>query len=429
MKLNLFKAPKHCKKERTMSKKGLAICSSPAKGDSSPGILVFILTLGVFGIINTEMGVVGILPLIAETFQVTVPDAGWTVSVFALVVAFSGPVMPPLFSGFNRKAVMLLSSGIFALGNAISMLTTDFAVILLARAIPAFFHPVYVSMAFTVAAASVSPEEAPKAVAKVFIGVSAGMVLGVPVTSFIASQSSFSMAMLFFTAVNVCVFLATLLFVPSMPVKKRLSYGAQLKVLKKSITWHSIMAVTFINGAVFGLFSFFSDFLKSITGFSFKMISIVLFIYGAANIIGNIMAGRLLAKNAAKTLKIIPFILAAAYLMLFFLGELPAAMMFIALFLGILAGIAANNNQYMLANAAPEAPDFANGLFLTSTNFGTAAGTAVCGLFITQMGTSYVILGVMLFLLIGIVSVGLRSRTSARIQASRVEYSLEQLYH
>ena len=43
---------------------------------NSGGLLVFILTVGVFGIINTEMGVVGILPLIATTFNVSVPQAG-----------------------------------------------------------------------------------------------------------------------------------------------------------------------------------------------------------------------------------------------------------------------------------------------------------------------------------------------------------------
>lgn len=63
----------------------------------SPGRLVAILTFGVFGIINTEMGIVGIIPQIAETFGVTVPQAGWTVGVFALVVAVSAPVMPLLF--------------------------------------------------------------------------------------------------------------------------------------------------------------------------------------------------------------------------------------------------------------------------------------------------------------------------------------------
>ena len=45
----------------------------------SGALLVFILTAGVFGIINTEMGIIGILPLIAETFHVTVPCALWTV--------------------------------------------------------------------------------------------------------------------------------------------------------------------------------------------------------------------------------------------------------------------------------------------------------------------------------------------------------------
>ena len=84
---------------------------------NSGGLLVFILTVGVFGIINTEMGVVGILPLIAETFKVSVPQAGWTVSVFALVVAASAPITPLLFSGVNRKKVMLLALGLFTLSN------------------------------------------------------------------------------------------------------------------------------------------------------------------------------------------------------------------------------------------------------------------------------------------------------------------------
>ena len=193
-------------------------------GSKHRNLLVFILTVGVFGIINTEMGVVGILPLIAETFGVTVPTAGWVVSAFALVVAISGPIMPLLFSGINRKKVMLIALGIFVLSNIVSILTTNFTVILIARIIPAIFHPIYVSMAFSVAATSVSKEQAPKAVSRIFIGVSVGMVLGIPVTSLIASETSFSIAMLFFAIVNALVFIATIFLIPSIPVKERLSY-------------------------------------------------------------------------------------------------------------------------------------------------------------------------------------------------------------
>lgn len=371
-------------------------------------LLVLILTIGVFGIINTEMGVVGIVPLIAETFNVTVPTAGWTVSAFAFVVAIAGPVMPLLFSGINRKKVMLLALGIFVISNIISMLTTNFTVILIARIIPAIFHPIYVSMAFSVAASSVPKEQAPKAVSRIFIGVSAGMVLGVPVTSLIAGETSFSVAMLFFALVNAAVFIATIFLVPSIPVKERLSYGAQMSVLKNAITWNSIIAVTFINGAMFGFFSFMSDYLKNITQLDFKLISIMLFIYGGANIIGNIIAGKLLVQIPSKTIKTIPFLMTGVYVALFFLGEITLAMGIIIFILGILAGIASNNCQYMITQAAPQAPDFANGLFLTSTNLGTAVGTAFCGMFITQFDTRYTVIGTFIFLALGIIFVFLR---------------------
>ena len=370
----------------------------------SGGLLVFILTVGVFGIINTEMGVVGILPLIAETFDVSVPQAGWTVSIFALVVAASAPVTPLLFLGVNRKKVMLLALGLFTLSNIISMLTTNFTVLLVARILPAFLHPVYVSMAFTVAAASVSKEKAPKAVSRVFVGVSAGMVLGVPVTSFIASEVSFSMSMLFFTVVNALVLIATILFIPSMPVKEKVSYGAQLSVLKRTVMWNSIIAVTLINGAMFGFFSYMSDYLKTVTEVSYSVISVVLLVYGLANIVGNVLAGKLLSINARRSIIIMPFALLVSYICLFITGEWITAMVIIILILGVLAGIASNNMQYMIAEAAPEAPDFAN--------LGTTIGTAVCGAFITEMGTRYSVFGALFFLIASIVFVYLRVRVA-----------------
>ena len=377
---------------------------------NSGGLLVFILTVGVFGIINTEMGVVGILPLIATTFNVSVPQAGWTVSVFALVVAASAPVTPLLFSGINRKKVMLLALGLFTISNVISMFTSNFTVLLIARILPAVLHPVYVSMAFTVAAASVSKEQAPKAVSKVFVGVSAGMVLGVPVTSFIASEVSFSMAMLFFTVVNALVFVATILFIPSMPVKEKVSYGAQLSVLKKTTMWYSIIAVTLINGAMFGFFSYMSDYLKKVTEVSYNVISAVLLVYGLANIVGNVMAGKLLSINARRSIILMPFALLVSYICLFIVGEWIGAMVIVILILGVLAGIASNNMQYMITDAAPEAPDFANGMFLTSANLGTTIGTGICGTFITEMGTRYSVFGSLLFLIASIVFVYLRVR-------------------
>jgi predicted MFS family arabinose efflux permease len=372
-------------------------------------LLIFILTIGVFGIINTEMGVIGILPTIADHFHVSISKAGLLVSLFALAVAVSGPTMPLLFSGMNRKKVMLLVLGVFVLGNIVSIFTTNFTLALVARIVPAFFHPIYCSLAFTVAADSVSKEEAPKAVSKVFIGVSAGMVVGVPIVSFIANAVSVEMAMAFFAIVNAIVFLATLIFVPSMPVEEKLSYGAQLSVLKKSITWLSIVAVILLNSAVFGVYSYLTEYLKTVTNMSSNTISLMLLIYGGANIIGNIAAGKLLTKNANKSVVIFPFALGAVYIILFLFGQFTIPMVILTLIWGILAGIGGNINQYWIMSSAPESPDFANGLFLTAVNLGTTIGAAAGGLFISELGTQYVIFVGLLSLLLSSVMIFLRN--------------------
>ncbi|WHX61103.1 MFS transporter [Peribacillus frigoritolerans] len=372
-------------------------------------LLIFILTIGVFGIINTEMGVIGILPSIADHFHVSISKAGLLVSLFALAVAVSGPTMPLLFSGMNRKKVMLLVLGVFVLGNIVSIFTTNFNLALVARIVPAFFHPIYCSLAFTVAADSVSKEEAPKAVSKVFIGVSAGMVVGVPIVSFIANAASIEMAMAFFAIVNAIVFLATLVFVPSMPVEEKLSYGAQLSVLKKSITWLSIVAVILLNSAVFGVYSYLTEYLKTVTNMSSNTISLTLLIYGGANIIGNIAAGKLLTKNANKSVVIFPFALGAVYIILFLFGQFTIPMAILTLIWGILAGIGGNINQYWIMSSAPESPDFANGLFLTAVNLGTTIGAAAGGLFISELGTQYVVFVGLLSLLLSSVMIFLRN--------------------
>lgn len=356
-------------------------------------LIVYILTLGVFGILNTEMGVIGILPLIAEHYQVSISTAGLLVSLFALAVAISGPILPLLFSRMNRKHVMLLVLGIFIVGSLVSVFTTNFTVLLIVRVVPAFFHPVYCSLAFTVAAASVRKEEASKAVAKVFIGVSAGMVLGVPVSSLIGTYTSLAYAMLFFAAVTTVAFVATLLFVPSMPVAERLSYGTQLRILRRSVTWLSIAGVIFMNGAVFGVYSYLAEYLKTVTNYAWNTISLMLFLYGSTNIVGNMIAGKLLANHALRTVKSYPFAMGAVYIMLFLMGQFSVPMAFIILMWGFLGGIGGNITQYWIVSAAPEAPEFANGVFLTSANLGTTIGAAVCGIFVSGISTQYVVMG------------------------------------
>ncbi len=312
------------------------------------------------------------------------------------------------------------------MGNIASVFVTNFNLLLIIRIALALFHPVYCSMAFTVAASSVKPEEAPKAVSKVFIGVSAGMVAGVPIASFIYSAFSYEMAMGFFAIVNVIVLVATLIFVPSMPVEERQSYGEQIAVLKKSILWVSIVAVILLNASVFGVYSYIAEYLETVTQMSPNTISLTLFVFSGANIIGNIVAGKVLTNSPIKSILTFPCALSVVYILLFFTGEFAVPMVIITFLWGVLAGgIMANINQYLISSSAPEAPDFANGLFISACNVGTTVGTAFGGLFISEMGTQYVILVGVLSLILGLVTIFLRNNMySPTKQISTEEYTI-----
>ncbi len=48
-------------------------------------LLILVLALGVFGIITTEMGIVGVLPQVTQKFNIPASQGGWLVSIVALV--------------------------------------------------------------------------------------------------------------------------------------------------------------------------------------------------------------------------------------------------------------------------------------------------------------------------------------------------------
>lgn len=374
-------------------------------------LIILILTIGVFGILNTEMGFIGLIPQIAERFGVSTSTAGWLVSIFAIGIAISGPIMPLLLSKLERKKVMIIVLLIFIISNIISVFTTSFTVLLIARVIPAIFHPVYIALAFSVASDSVNSKDAPKAVARVFIGVSSGMVVGVPIVNFLATQFNLSIALSFFALVNIIVLILTLIFIPKMPTKKSVTYGTQLSVLKRPLTWISILVSILFNAAIFGVYSYLTDYLNIVTEAPSHYVSIILFLYGISNILGNIIAGKLLTSIPQTAIFLLPFALIIIYVSMFGLGSFLIQMAIISIFWGTLAGISANITQYVITSSAPDAADLSNGIFLSAVNSGTTIGTFIGGIFITTLGSNYVIMVGILACVINILFILIRNKS------------------
>ena len=75
---------------------------------------------------------------------------------------------------------------------------------------------------------------------------------------------------------------------------------------------------------------------------SWTVISLVLFVYGLANIPGSVIGGNLLSKMPLKTAVAYPIVLGLLYVIMATLGTNPIMMAAIILVWGVLGGIGAN---------------------------------------------------------------------------------------
>ena len=88
----------------------------------NPNLLILIMTIGTFGILSTELGVIGILPQIAQYFNIGINYAGLFVSSFSITIAISSLFIPLIFSKYDIKKVFSLVLSIFVICSFVSAL-------------------------------------------------------------------------------------------------------------------------------------------------------------------------------------------------------------------------------------------------------------------------------------------------------------------
>jgi predicted MFS family arabinose efflux permease len=347
---------------------------------------LYVLALGAFGLITTELGIIGIMPQLSEAFGVSIQSAGWLLSGFALTVALAGPGMTLLFSGVDRKWSLCLVLGLFVVSNIGSAFAPSFGWLLALRVLPAILHPVFWSVAMSVAAASVAPEQSSRAVSIVFAGMSAGIVLGVPLASFVAGQAGWSGAFLVFSALNLVALLVHLACLPRMPVVGRHSIGSQLGVLRKGALWWNLVLQVVLTAAVFSIYGYMAEYLKQVAAMAPLEISAMLLLFGGAGVVGTLLAGRMMERHLNRTMASFVLALAPILLLLFLFGHYTAATMALVVAWGLVHAAAIPLCQAVVLRAAPEAPEFSNSLFNSFGNIGITCGTTLGGFAIAQFG-------------------------------------------
>ncbi|MFM1730921.1 MFS transporter [Prescottella soli] len=373
-----------------------------------------LLALGVFSIITTEMGVVGVLPQVADRLGVSTSTAGLLVGVFALVVAACGPFMTLAASRIDRRTVLAATMGVFAISNAVYAVTTSFPVMLVFRILPALFHPVFFSVALT-AAVRLNPGTDPaRAAARVFAGVTAGFAFGVPLTSYVGGHLDLAAAFWIAAAIDVVALVGIVSVVPRMPADERLSYRDQLSVLRSRDLWLSIASVVFLFAAMFSVYGFFAEYLSDVTGMNETWLSAMLLVFGVVMIFGNFGFAALLRASVVRTVVAFPVLLAVVFAAAFAVGGQFAPMVVVVAIWAAVHSGGLIVGQTWLGRDAHDAPEFGNALFVSFSNLGITLGTTVGGWTLATAGTHALPWTGVVFAVVALVLVGARLAAGTR---------------
>lgn len=351
----------------------------------------YIAAFGIFSIITTEFGVIGILPQLADYYKVSIDVAGLLLSSFALVIALCGPWITLLTSHYDRKKMMVLALFLFFISNVISAIALSFNLQLLARILPAFLHPVYFTSAMTVAIQSVPKENANKAVAIVFSGMSLATVIGVPLIAYITEMFRWQVSFIASGLFNLVACLAVWRFIPYTPVKEKIALLNQLGILKKTTFILSLITACLLIASMFASYGYFADYIDKVFHLNGKQISILLMLFGVSGVAGNWIAGRLLSKNVTGTVIAFACTLIFVFLLLNSIQAYSLNLILLICIWGFVHTACFLIAQVYINSAVSVGKEFANSLGISSGNLGLTIGTLVSGWVITKSGIVFTV--------------------------------------
>ncbi|MCK8781736.1 MFS transporter [Rhizobium sp. NTR19] len=251
------------------------------------------LAVGGFGIGTGEFAIMGLLPDVAATYQVSIPMAGYVISAYALGVVVGAPVIAVLSARLPRRTLLLGLMAVFALGNILSAVAPDFWSFTVLRFITGLPHGAYFGVAALVAASMVPPTKRARAVGRVMLGLTVATLLGTPIATFMGQLLSWRAAFFLVGGIGALTVALLWYFQPRDRVMEGASVKRELGAFGRSQVWLTLGIAAVGFGGMFSVFSYIASTTTVTAGMPVTTVAIVLALFGIGMNVGNIVGSRL----------------------------------------------------------------------------------------------------------------------------------------
>ncbi|AGT09870.1 MFS transporter [Paracoccus aminophilus] len=373
---------------------------------------VLSMSLGVFALVTAEFLPASLLTPLAEGLQISKGAAGQAVTATALVALVTSLLITVMARGLDRRWVLMGLAGLLVVSNILVATAPGLIVLLIGRVLMGIALGGFWSLSVATVMRLVPEANIPRALAILFMGVSAATVFAVPVGSYLGAMIGWRGVFWVAALLGLIALLVQALTLPSLPARGTARLGTLTDVLARPGIGIGMLAALLAFGGHFTFFTYIRPFLENVTMVGVDGVTLILFGFGLANFLGTYLVAFLIERSLRLALIVLPLTMAVLALLLSNFGGVPALdATLIAIWGLVFAGLPVSWSTWV-TRALPDEAEAGGSLIVAAINFAIASGAGLGGVLLEVSGPRGVFLASSLILVAAVVTVVSRVRAA-----------------
>ena len=342
---------------------------------------LFPLMLGGFAIGTTEFVMMGILPDIARSLGITIPQAGHLISAYALGVVVGAPLLVMLAHRFAPKVILMALMLMFTVFNGLCIFAPSYESLFVFRFLSGLPHGAFFGVGAVVASRLADEGKAAQAVSMMFFGLTIANMLGVPLGTYLGHGISWRYTFVLVAIAGLATWMSLRLWMPALAKDNPHSLRTQLAFFKNREAWLIMFATAIGTGGCFCWISYIAPLVTEVSGFAPSSVPYMMALAGAGMCVGAIVGGKLADRySPAKTTMALLFAMACSLLSVYLLAEYRVGALVTTFITGALTMAVAPSIQMLMVQTAKGAETLASSVLQACFNIGNALGAFLGGL-------------------------------------------------
>ena len=350
--------------------------------DYFPWVIMILMSSVTFVGILSELMPSGVLPQMMHDLSLNEVQGGNLVGYYALASAiFAIPLISATMQ-YNRKMLLLLLLGGFAISNIIVALVSNYAVVTSMRVIGGICAGIMWPMIAAYGMRLVDPEHYGKAVAVIMAGNTLGVSLGMPLMTWIGENYGWRTEFITLGVIIALIGVLSLFILPSVKGEKLTRETSPFAMLKIKPVQLVLLFTLLGVSAHYGVYVYITSLVESIQ--MAGGIEMALLMFG----IGSLLSVVIAVKYTDKHLQLLTILMFAflifAMAIFYFLGGAVGISHFGFFLWGLSFGPLVTLFQTAVGRQVEKAKDIATSIQSCTFNFSIMIAASICGILLSK---------------------------------------------